>query len=142
MTHEWYRFRSQRFVDSYPDLRVADLRPFHVQRWVDSYPNFSKTTRRNYLRTVKRCLKWAQQQGYVEVNPVAHMEVPTAERREVFMTHEEFEGLLSFVPDDNLRDLIVATWNCGCRPQESLRVESRHVDLQNQRWVFPAWNRK
>ena len=34
------------------------------------------------------------------------------------------------------RDLVNVTWETGCRPQESLRVEARHVDLQNQRWVF------
>ena len=34
-------------------------------------------------------------------------------------------------------DLIVTTWETGCRPQESLRLEARHVDLKNQRWVFP-----
>ena len=28
------------------------------------------------------------------------------------------------------------TWETGCRPQESLIVEARHVDLVNQRWVF------
>ena len=33
-------------------------------------------------------------------------------------------------------DLVNVTWETGCRPQESLRVEARHVDLQNQRWVF------
>ncbi len=29
------------------------------------------------------------------------------------------------------------TCSTGCRPQESLRLEFRHVDLKNQRWVFP-----
>jgi integrase len=29
------------------------------------------------------------------------------------------------------------TWETGCRPQESLAVEARHVDLVNSRWFFP-----
>lgn len=31
----------------------------------------------------------------------------------------------------------MVTWDTGCRPQESLRVEARHVDLERNRWVFP-----
>ena len=37
-----------------------------------------------------------------------------------------------------MRDLLIVTWETGCRPQESLRVEARHVDLENQRWWFPV----
>jgi len=32
---------------------------------------------------------------------------------------------------------MTVTWETGCRPQESLRLEARHVDVANQRWVFP-----
>lgn len=31
-TFEWYRYRLQRFVKRYPDMRAADLRVFHVER--------------------------------------------------------------------------------------------------------------
>lgn len=29
------------------------------------------------------------------------------------------------------------TWETGCRPQESMRIEARHVDVARQRIVFP-----
>lgn len=135
-TYEWYRYRLQRFIQKHPDLIVAHLRPYHVQQWVDDYPKLSQTSRRNYLRTVKRCLKWALQQGYIDENPIAHLEVPNAERKELVITLDEFERLLPFVIDDNFAELIWVTWETGCRPQELLRVEANHVDLKNQRWVF------
>jgi integrase/recombinase XerD len=141
-TFEWYRYRLQRFCDRYPELRTCDLRPFHVQVWVDSSPDLSRTTCRNYIRSVKRCLKWAQQQGYIEVNPIALMEVPSAERRETIITAAEFEALLEHAVDETFRDLLVVTWETGCRPQELLRVEARHVDLARQRWVFPLQESK
>jgi hypothetical protein len=34
-TYEWYRFRLQQFAETYPDLTVRELRPYHVQRWLD-----------------------------------------------------------------------------------------------------------
>lgn len=136
-TFEWYRYRLQRFCCRFPDLRTTDLKPFHVQQWVDSYPGLGRTSRRNYLRSVKRCCKWAVQQGYLSGNPVEHLEVPTADRRETCISTEDYQRLLSLISDESLRDLVVITWETGCRPQESLRVEARHVDVEHQRWVFP-----
>jgi integrase/recombinase XerD len=132
----------ERFVDRYPDLRVSELKPFHAQQWVDSYPDLSVTSRRNYLRTIKRCLSWAVKQGYFDKSPLAVLEVPAAESREVVIEPEEFEKLLSFCRDENFRDLVVLTWETGCRPQESLIVEARHVDVAHQRWVFPRKSSK
>ncbi len=134
-TYEWYRYRLQRFIDRYPEMRAMELRPFHVETWADNYP-ISVTTRRNYLRSVKRCMKWAKRQGYIDRNPIEDMEVPSAEHREVAVTQEEFDRLLSYVSNEALADLMRLTWETGCRPQESLRVEARHVDVANQRWVF------
>ncbi|MCA9076962.1 MAG: tyrosine-type recombinase/integrase [Planctomycetaceae bacterium] len=136
-TFEWYRYRLERFCDRYPDLRATELRPFHVQQWVDSYTSLSRTSKRNYVRTMKRCCKWATQQGYLDADPLTHLEVPGADRRETNVSVEEYHQLLSLIRDQNFRDLVIVTWETGCRPQESLRVEARHVDLTHQRWVFP-----
>jgi integrase len=134
--YEGYRHRLQRFVDTYPKLKVAELRPYHVENWVDQY-ELSNTTRRNYFRAIKRCLRWAKQQGYVDRNPIEDLVAPTADHREVAFDQSEFDRLLAFVPNPDLVDLLHVSWDTGCRPQESLRVESRHVDLVNHRWVFP-----
>ena len=134
-TYEWYRYRLQRFVEHYPNLRASDVRPFHVETWADKYPG-AVTSRRNYLRSVKRCLKWAKRQGYIDINPIADLEVPSGEAKEVVISEEEFAAFMSFVRNPALVDLMTVTWETGCRPQESLRVEARHVDIENQRWVF------
>src|SRR5690606_18249466 len=103
----------------------------------DGYANHSQTTTRNYMRTIKRCLKWARAQGYIDHDPIEHLVVPVGESREVFIKPEQFEVIFEHVTSASLRDLMVVTYETGCRPQESLRLEIRHVDLQNQRWVFP-----
>jgi integrase len=81
-------------------------------------------------------MKWAVKQGYVDRNPIAELEVPNAEHREVAISQAEFDDWMSFVRNPSLADLATVTWQTGCRPQESTRVEARHVDLTNQRWVF------
>ena len=61
-----------------------------------------------------RCLKWAVQQGYLSENPIEHLEVPTAERRETRVSTDEYERLISLMSDESLRDLVVTTWETGC----------------------------
>ena len=136
-TFQWYRIRLQDFLAGNSNLQISDLRPFHVQQWVDSYPDHAAMTRRNNIRAMKRCLRWALKQGYIDENPIAHMEMPSAQARDKVITSEQFEELLGYVTDRAFRDLLTVTWETGCRPQESLRVEKRHVDLANSRWVFP-----
>jgi site-specific recombinase XerC len=96
--YEGYRHRLQRFVDTYPKLKVAELRPYHVENWVDQY-ELSNTTRRNYFRAIKRCLRWAKQQGYVDRNPIEDLVAPTADHREVAFDQSEFDRLLAFVTE-------------------------------------------
>ena len=136
-TFEWYRHRLQRFCERYPDLNIRDLKPLHVQDWPGDYPKLSRTSRRNYIRSVKTCLNWALAQGYIDKNPIAQMPVPGADHREVTLSQDEYQQLLQAIPDPAFKDLVIVTWETGCRPQESLRVEARHVDLPRKRWVFP-----
>lgn len=133
--YEGYRYRLQRFVTRWPDLRPDELRPFHVEKWADAF-DVSRTTRRNYLRAVKRCLRWAKQQGYIDDNPIADLEVPSGENREVVIRPAEFERILTFVRDERFRELLLVAWETGCRPQEILKVTASHVDLAHARWVF------
>ncbi|TWU43318.1 site-specific tyrosine recombinase XerC [Novipirellula aureliae] len=141
-TYEWYRYRLQRFVDFYPDISVTALKPYHAEQWVDSYPDLSRTSRRNYFRSIKRCLKWARQQGYIDSNPLELLEIPGADRKEVVIRDDQFSAVLDAALDPAFRDLLIVTRETGCRPQELLRVEARHVDVKQQRWVFPKHESK
>lgn len=136
-TYEWYRFRLERFVQTYPDLRTHELRPFHVQQWLDGMMHLASGSRRNYCRAIKRAMRWAKRQGYIDRNAIADMEQPKAGKREIVLSQAEFDELLAHVPCQEFRDLLIVTWETGCRPQESLRVEARHVELKTSRWVFP-----
>ena len=135
-TYEWYRYRLQRLVLKHPEMRVQALRPFHIEHWVDEY-NLSQTSRRNYFRSIATCLRWAVKQGYIEKNPIAAIEIPSAERRDVYLAPDEFQNLLKFVPDASAAELLELTYLTGCRPQELLRVTAAHVEVDNARWVFP-----
>lgn len=136
-TYEWYRYRIERFVQRYPGLECNQLKPFHVQQWVDSYEELSKTSKRNYIRSVKRCVKWAKLQGYIQHNSIEGLEVPGAESRDLIITPDDFKTLLTKIPDEYMRQLCIVAFETGCRPQEILQVEARHLEPDRERWVFP-----
>jgi integrase len=83
-------------------------------------------------------MRWAKAQGYIDVNAIEDLEQPKGGKREMVLTSEEYEAILATTPNEDFLDLVRVTWETGCRPQESLRVEGRHVDLANHRWVFPV----
>jgi integrase len=135
-TYEWYRYRLELFCRTVTDLRVADLKPYHVQRWIDS-TTWESGGKRNAMRAVQRAMRWAEEQGLIDRSPVAHLRKPPGGKREQVISADEWRDLLSLVPDSNFRDLLELHWETGCRPQESLIVTARNVDVLNSRWVFP-----
>lgn len=136
-TYDWYRDYLESFARTLArGLAASELRPIHVQRWVDSEPGW-KTGRRGAIVAVQRAFNWAAKMGLVAENPVRHVEKPRAGRRDVVITREEYDWILGRVKDEEFRDLITVCWETGCRPQEVLAVEARHVDPDGGRWVFP-----
>jgi integrase len=142
-TFRWYKDKLELFCNAIPPtLTVQQLKPFHVQKWIDSKPHVASGTRRNYCRAIMRAMRWAEEQGYVERSPLGHFKKPPAGRREQLVSAEQFSKILAHTWDQEFRDLLMVSWETGCRPQESLRVEARHVDVAGTRWVFPATEAK
>jgi len=143
-TQGWYLKHCQSFIDflkseTLAALKVADLAPYHVKNWLRSHTNWSDTTKNGACRAVQRAFRWANQMGYIKVNPIAFIPgKPSPERRENVITPAEYEKLRTHVLDEDFLDLLTVSWECGSRPQESLRVEKRHFDADNQRWEFPV----
>jgi integrase len=137
-TYEWYVMKTSSFARSLPrTLTLDQLKPFHVHDWVDAHPRWAPGMKRSCMTAVQRVFNWAVKQGRITFNPVRHLEKPLPGRRDVLITQAEFAVLLNHVPPGDFRDLLTTCWETGCRPQEIVRLEARHVDLANQRWVFP-----
>lgn len=142
-TYEWYIDRIQAFVKYMKvDLPAANLRPFHVVQWVSKHPNWSSTHQRNSIQAIKRPYRWGHRMGFLDSNPLEFLEKPSAGRREQTVTNAEYEVILKKLPSEQFRNLVITAWETGARPQELLRVEMRHVDLDNLRWVFPPQEAK
>ena len=142
-TAEWYRHRLQRFTDYLSDrglecIRVDELKRLHVSEWINTYPKLSPGSKRNLCRAIQRVFNWALECEYIDHNPLAGRRKPRGGKRERIISDAEWSDILTLARDDDFLDLLCISYETGCRPQESLAVEARHVDLVNQRWVFPA----
>jgi len=80
--------------------------------------------------------------GLIDRSPIEHLEKPQAGSREQVISPDEFPKMLSLVRDEQFRDLLVTAWETGARPQELLRVEARHANVAQSRWVFPKYEAK
>ena len=136
-TYTWYRDHIQNFVAAIPaGLTVAELKPYHITRVMDSRDTWSASTKNGFARSVQRGMKWAEKQGIIGRTPVPQVEKPSPESRDLVITPAEFDDLLARFPDQEFSDVLITCWESGCRPQEIMNVEARHVDLANDRWVF------
>jgi integrase len=120
-----------------PRCAVAEIKPYFLTDTCAAHPEWSATTRHGFCRAVQRAFRWAEQEGLITQTPLRHVHKPTPRDKEIVVSQEEFERILAHVRDQDFRDLLTVAWYSGARPQELLRVEARHVDLELGRWVFP-----
>lgn len=139
---EWYRGHIDNFLKFLGDdssIPASDLKPYHVSEWVDSHPTWGDTYKGGAIVAIKRLYNWAIELGYSETNPIARLKKPQARRREIYMTKEDFDEILSKLSfKDPFRDLLQFVWYTGCRPQEVRHIEPRHYDAVHERIIFPA----
>jgi integrase len=137
-TFDWYRERLQIFADSIPDgLAVAELKPYHVSRVLaERGAAWTNNGKHNLARAVQRAFRWASKEELIERNPVANVEKPPMEARDLYVTPTDYEKAIEAVTEPNFRDVIRFAWESGARPQEIIAIETRHIDFEQMRVVF------
>jgi integrase len=138
-TFHWYFWRLNSFKDSLESatLPAAEVGPRHLDAWLTGHADWGRTMRHGCIRAVQRAFRWAVKHRLLAHSPVADYEKPTPQKRKVVIPPAEFATILRNIPRPEFRDLLTVSWETACRPQESLAVEARHVDLEHCRWVFP-----
>lgn len=139
-TYEWYRDHLQSFLDRLApkSLPATDLRPFHVVEWADDHSDWSDAYRRGAIIAVQRPFNWGEELGHITASPIKKIKKPQPQRRESHLTPEGFTELISNYPEgDPFRDLLLFAWHSGCRPQEAIHVEARHIHLDAECVVLP-----
>ena len=138
-TFQWYRDTFKLFCKEIGrDLTVNELIPHHLTDWANRHADkWSPTTRFNYIRAVQGAFRWAARQRIIKNNPIEYVEKPTPESREVIITDKQWNSVLATYPeDDPFRDLLVFAQGSGARPQESKKIERRHLQQGGRVAIF------
>jgi integrase/recombinase XerC len=145
-TYLWARKRIQSFCNylgKKVSMVAAEIKPFHVTEWCDSHDTWGPTHKRGGIIAVQRPFSWGRKLGYISSNPLVGVEKPKANRRESFVSPEDFKMLCKQINhDDPFRQFLEFLWETGCRPQEARQLEARHVDVANALISIPPTEAK
>ncbi len=128
-TFQFYERYLLAFTQQHGTKKLGALLPRHVEQWVATkYAECSPTSQHDILKTVARAINWGIQKRYLKHNPLLGLEKPSRSPRELTLTADQFQELLSFVPDVEFQDYLRFVWNTGCRAMEIRIIEKRHFD--------------
>jgi site-specific recombinase XerD len=114
-------------------MNPGKLTPKLVRAWVDA----KGTAKRARITAVKAAYRWGHGEGWIDANPIAAMRRPPATKREETITIQEMRALLRHC-NKPMRELLIASWDTGARPQELKSLKPWHVELEHRRCVIPA----
>lgn len=100
-------------VEKYQIRRVKEVKPATVNR---------------YLATLKRMFNLAVREGYTDRNPVWKVEMFKEKPRDRVISHEEFETLISHLPD-HTAELVTVAYYTGMRRGEIISLKWNQVNL-------------
>lgn len=142
-TYDAYKTRLQHFIDSLKahdelSLTVEKLRPLHVNRVTTAKGKaWSENYQHDFIQSCERAMNWGKEQGLFDRHSLERMKKPGRQARELVVSPEEYETILSHVKSSSLRMLLEVTWETGLRVQEVRKIEAKFVDLKAQTIVFP-----
>jgi integrase len=137
-TVEWHRHFCQSFKDHIGEcLAISDLLPSHVTGWLKKHPKWGRSTKNCAVRAIRRPIRWYCVEHKL-LYPLDGLKIQSGKRRDVYITKEQFEGIVAAVRDRAFKDYLRFSFLTGARPQEVRTVEKRHCELEHSRIVFPA----
>ena len=137
-------------LEHFGNLRIRDLKPFHVQRWLDAMresrgqhkgrdKRWGDTMTNTAAERLVGVFRWAVKQGMITRNPVAmsSLTVPDARRRsrDFVLPTGEHEALVS-ESNPKLARLLQFLHGTGCRPGEAYNASAKHYDPVRKAIVF------
>lgn len=130
-TYDWYtHFLSSFAATVKKKFLVSQLQPLHVTKWAQTTFK-GDTTRNRAITAVHRALSWAVKQGHIRRNPISGIDKPPIARRELVISSEQFELLLSKTDDPEFRDY-------GALPTRAAREACPSGLPAPRRYVNPA----
>lgn len=138
-TWQWYIYHIGILITEMKGDTLAEtVQVRDISVMIHSKKDWKQNSRHNLARAIKTVYSWAKKNRLIEVNPVEHLEKPSQEAREKYVSLEQFAVIDQFLAEGPFKDLIRVAWDTGMRPQELVRIEARHWNSADKIVVIPA----
>lgn len=138
-TWQWYAYHFEIITHELKGVTAAeDVQMRAVSAMIHGKKDWKQNSRHNLARAIKTVFSWAKKNRLIEINPVEHLEKPSQVAREDYITPEQFTQIMEVVKEGCFKDLLLLAWDTGMRPQELVRIESRHWNSAERTIVIPA----
>lgn len=148
-------YYSELFRADHGDDLVSSVKSSTVSRWLRApKPGrkgrddkngapivWSSSSQRHAAAFLKRCWKWAHDQGFIGQNLLAGLKLKECEYRDEVMPSDVHERLVREcmrVPESRPFALYLIASRSGARPQQIREVTAKHVSADGFQWVFKA----
>ncbi len=130
--------------------KVSEITGLHVDKWLAKEEkkwkenkkqnkkgkDYTPTQRHNLARDLVTCFRWARKKGLIRVNPIDGYEKDTPNKRDKALDSKQWQTILDSV-DGCFKDVLIALYETGCRPQELRIIENTNFDRGGKRWIIP-----
>ena len=134
-SYGWYFQFLNPFCEIVRTLRVDQVEAHHVEEFIDK-DTWGPSGKRAAITAIKRAFNWGVKQGLIQRSPVKSVEKPQAGIRETIIDRKTHELIVSKVSKP-FGELLELAWETGARPYELYLLETRHLEVENRRAVFP-----
>jgi integrase len=126
-------------------LLVRDMKPFHVTRWLEANKSWdSPDTQRAAIAAVKRCLRWALEEGYIDKHPLEALKKPKGRQRKTLVAENAHAKLMtagsrfssSVRRNQIFRQILIALRHSGARPGSIAALTFDMIRDGGTCWVF------
>jgi integrase len=119
----------QYFLDYVGDIRMAQLKPYHLTRWLDDKPEWNSSTKHIATTTVKLVSRWGHSQGFTDSDAFSAIKRPPMLRRRG-LTLDELTQFFLGVRTTGVQQYIDLAMETGCRPSELLTLTAAQLNEQ------------
>jgi integrase/recombinase XerC len=115
------------------DIRLGRIQPYHIELFKSKRLKMVSAIKVNIdYRTLKAAFNRALQMGMIDENPFLKCRnVVVPEKEPAFLTREQFDRLIRFVPDPRFRSIIVIAASTGMRAGELINLRWEDIDFHS-----------
>jgi len=128
-----YKAKLKRFYDYFGNAQLSKVTTPFIQSYINGITAESKTLANKSLTLIKAFFNFAVSQELISVNPcnrIKKFKLP--EKQPLYFKETELIIVLSYIQNQDLRDMVIFAVNTGMRLSELINLRFDQIDLERE----------